>query len=181
MVELEQLGSGTKKGSASTATSGGATTTPAATTTAAAPSLKRVQPTGDGGGGGEGKQKGGAPAQKRPCQLFGTDQGCKNGKQCTFAHSWTGLNRGERCLLCGSKQRRTKHCGTNDAASPERPSPPPPPRNPTTAATSSTTTPALRLLWRRHLPPLLRLLPRPLLRTSPVCLVEMAIRLMRTR
>ena len=143
LAELEQLGAGNKKHGSSTATPSSTTTTPTAATTPAPPSLKGMQPVADGSGGGKGKQKGGVPAQKRPCQWFGTDQGCKNGKQCTFVHSWTGLNRGERCLLCGSKQHRAKDCGTKDAASPERPSPPPPPRSGASTSTSSTTTPAI--------------------------------------
>ena len=143
LAELEQLGSGTKKSTGTTATSGATTTATAASTTTTQLALKGVQPTGDGGEGGKGKQKGGSPAQKEPCQWFGTDQGCRSGKQCSYVHSWTGLNRGERCLLCGSKQHRAKDCGARDATFPGRPSPPPPPKGQGAAATSSTTTPAI--------------------------------------
>ena len=78
------------------------------------------------------------PGQKKPCQWFGSDNGCRNGKQCTFVHSWTGLNRGERCLLCGSKQHRAKECPTKDSGPPEKP-PPPPPKATTPAMSASTT------------------------------------------
>ncbi|CAE7275903.1 GIP, partial [Symbiodinium microadriaticum] len=58
---------------------------------------------------------------KKPCQWFGTDNGCRNGKNCNFLHSWSGLSRAERCLLCGSKKHRAKECtnGKSDS-SPER-------------------------------------------------------------
>ncbi|CAE7694193.1 GIP [Symbiodinium sp. CCMP2592] len=136
LAELEQLGAGNKKSPAPAATTGNAAMTPSAATTTTPPSLKGVQPTGDAGGGGKGKQKGGAPSAKRPCQFFSSDQGCRNGKQCGFVHSWTGLNRGERCLLCGSKHHRAKECNAGSTASPERAAPPPPPKS--SGATSTT-------------------------------------------
>ncbi|CAE7314814.1 GIP, partial [Symbiodinium sp. CCMP2592] len=75
LAELEQLGAGTKKSSAPTASPSGTSATTAATTTTTPPSLKGVQPTSDGGAGGKGKQKGAVPAAKRPCQWFSSDQG----------------------------------------------------------------------------------------------------------
>ncbi|CAE7291385.1 GIP, partial [Symbiodinium microadriaticum] len=138
LAELEQLGAGSRKASslatpASTATAAGPTST---TTT----SLKAVQPTADSPKG-KGKAAVVSPGQKKPCQWFGTDNGCRNGKQCTFVHAWTGLNRSERCLLCGSKQHRAKECPTKDNGPSERP-PPPPPKATTAAMTASTTTAA---------------------------------------
>ena len=135
LAELEQLGPGTKKAAAGagTAMAASATTTMPTATTA----LKGVQSSADPTGQAKPKPKPGAPSPKKNCQWF--EGGCRNGKQCTFVHSWQGLNRGERCLLCGSKQHRAKDCGTRDLSSPERP-PPPPPRPTVAAATSSTTT-----------------------------------------
>ncbi|CAE7432980.1 GIP [Symbiodinium microadriaticum] len=140
LAELEQLGGGVKKNAP--AASHGAPTTTATSTATAAPSLKGVQPLVDSGAGAKAKAKPGAPSPKKPCQWFGTDGGCRNGKQCSFFHSWTGLNRGERCLLCGSKHHRAKECGTRDHALPERP-PPPPKATAAALGTSSTPPPAI--------------------------------------
>ena len=120
LAELEQLGGGSRK-PASSPTS--ATATGGATPTSTpAPSLKGIQNSSDEG---KAKSKATPPVPKKPCQWFGTDVGCKNGKSCTFAHSWQGLNRAERCLLCGSKQHRAKECNAKDQqASPTRASPP---------------------------------------------------------
>ncbi|CAE7442809.1 GIP, partial [Symbiodinium necroappetens] len=138
LAELEQLGAGSRKasGAATPAASAAVTTGATGTTTT---SLKGVQPTVESP---KGKAKAVAtpPGQKKPCQWFGSDNGCRNGKQCTFVHSWTGLNRGERCLLCGSKQHRAKECPTKDSGPPEKPPPPPP--KATTAAMSASTSAA---------------------------------------
>ncbi|CAE7265860.1 GIP [Symbiodinium necroappetens] len=136
LAELEQLGGGVKKNVP--AVPHGAPTTTATSTAPAAPSLKGVQPSVKSGAGAKAKAKPGAPSPKKPCQWFGTDGGCRNGKQCSFVHSWTGLNRGERCLLCGSKHHRAKECSTRDQALPERPPPPP---KATAAALGTTSAP----------------------------------------
>ena len=111
LAELEQLGAVSRKASATTPP---ATSTTPASTTATAPasggtSLKGLQPVP------EAKVKPKASPAKKMCSWFGTDNGCKNGKNCTFQHQWTGLNRGERCLLCGSKQHRAKECTAGGA------------------------------------------------------------------
>ena len=145
LAELEQLGSLVKKptttpSSSATATSTSAATSPSTTTPA---SLKGLQGN-DQPGKGNGKAAKAAPP-KKPCQWFGTDMGCRNGKDCNYQHVWTGLNRSERCILCGSKQHRAKDCAAGKSgSSPERSSPqlakvqgaPPPSTN---AATSSST------------------------------------------
>ncbi|CAE7212252.1 unnamed protein product [Symbiodinium microadriaticum] len=119
---------------AATPVTAAATTGATGTTTT---SLKGVQPTVESPKG-KAKAVVTPPGQKKPCQWFGSDNGCRNGKQCTFVHSWTGLNRGERCLLCGSKQHRAKECPTKDSGPPEKP-PPPPPKATTPAMSASTT------------------------------------------
>ena len=117
LAELEQLGAGSRRvpATATTTAPSGTTTTAAATSTATGqPSLKGVQPVSDASGGQRARRREAQRLQqKEPCQWFGTDGGCRNGKQCTCVHSWSGLNRGERCLLCGSKQHRAKECGAS--------------------------------------------------------------------
>ena len=137
LAELEQLGGGSRKPASTTsATSTGAS----ATTTTSAPSLKGIQ---QGTEDAKAKPKGAPPAPKKACQWFGTDVGCKNGKACSFAHSWQGLNRAERCLLCGSKQHRAKDCATKDqAGSPTRGPPPAPSKAAAAAITTSSSSTA---------------------------------------
>ena len=131
LAELEQLGGGSRKPGSQT---GQATTATSTTTTATtAPTLKGLQHGADD----KSKAKAPPPPPKRPCQWFGTEAGCKNGKACSFAHSWSGLTRSDRCLLRGSTKHRAKDCPTKDAGtSPTRPTPPP--SKATAAALSAT-------------------------------------------
>ena len=118
LAELEQLGAMARKPApASTTTAAGSPTATSATSTGgtAGTSLKGLQPSP------EAKAKPKTAPGKKPCSWFGSDQGCKNGKSCSFPHLWTGLNRGERCLLCGSKQHRAKDCPTaGSSTTPEK-------------------------------------------------------------
>ena len=118
LAELEQLGASGRKPSAPAAAAP-TTASPSSSATTPAATLKGVQ---------EAQPKPGAKPKatpttgtKKPCQWFGTDNGCRNGKSCNFLHSWSGLSRAERCLLCGSKKHRAKECtnGKSDS-SPER-------------------------------------------------------------
>ena len=136
LAELEQLGSATKKAITTTTTP---TSTATSTTTPSAPTaLKGLQ-------GADAAAKAGAKPKAAPvgdgkkmCQWFGTDNGCRNGRSCTFQHSWTGLSRAERCLLCGSKRHRAKECTNNkDGSSPERGGPQRPTKSGTTPAAST--------------------------------------------
>ena len=121
LAELEQLGSVIRRPPAATSTPSTAAATPAAITSQASgttTSLKGLQGA-DQAPKGSGKTK--APPPKKNCQWFGTDNGCRSGKDCTFQHSWQGLTRSERCILCGSKQHRAKECAAGKSgSSPER-------------------------------------------------------------
>ena len=118
VAELEQLGSVPKKSSGSAPVSATTTTTSTAPMPSTSPSnLKGLQ----GGEDPTAKAKAKAGATKKPCSWFGSDNGCRNGKDCTFLHSWSGLQRGERCLLCGSKKHRAKECTAGKGSgSPDR-------------------------------------------------------------
>ena len=115
LAELEQLGSATRK---ATATATAPAPMASSTTPTSAPTtLKGLQ-------GAEAAAKAGAKPKAAPvgdgkkvCQWFGTDNGCRNGRSCTFQHRWTGLSRAERCLLCGSKRHRAKECTNNKEGS----------------------------------------------------------------
>ena len=104
LAELEQLGAITRKTNSATAATSPVTTTSTttgATGGAAATTLKGLQPTPDPKG--KAKPTPSSPI-KKPCQWFSSDVGCRNGKTCTFTHSWTGLNRGERWIKTTSRE-----------------------------------------------------------------------------
>ena len=117
LAELEQLGSLARRASGTTTTPTAGTAPSGTTSSSATTSLKGLQ-------GGDPAPKPGAkpkaaPNAKKMCQWFGTDNGCRNGRSCTFQHSWTRLSRAERCLLCGSKKHRAKECpNSKDESSP---------------------------------------------------------------
>ena len=50
--------------------------------------------------------------EKAPCRFWGTDEGCRRGEKCTFAHAWGSLEKSSRCLLCSSTKHRKKRCPT---------------------------------------------------------------------
>ncbi|CAE7621651.1 unnamed protein product [Symbiodinium sp. CCMP2592] len=116
LAELEQLGAIARKSQTGTTTRASTTTAPTSSTTtptgAGGASLKGLQPAP------EAKAKPKAGPGKKVCSWFSSDAGCRNGKNCTFQHQWSGLNRGERCLLCGSKQHRAKDCTAGGTAIP---------------------------------------------------------------
>ena len=144
LAELEQLGSSMKKNPAAAAPAASATVPSSSTSAPSSTTLKGLQ-------GADATPKAGAKPKAAPvgdgsgkklCQWFGTDNGCRNGKSCTFQHSWSGLSRAERCLLCGSKKHRAKDCtNSKETSSPERggvqrPTKPGPGALPTGASTS---------------------------------------------
>ena len=46
-----------------------------------------------------------------PCKFFGrTVKGCIRCSKCPFSHSWEGLDKKDRCLLCGGKGHMQKEC-----------------------------------------------------------------------
>ena len=46
-----------------------------------------------------------------PCKFFGrTAKGCVRCSKCPFSHSWEGLDKKDRCLLCGGKGHTQKEC-----------------------------------------------------------------------
>ncbi|CAE7297817.1 unnamed protein product, partial [Symbiodinium sp. KB8] len=143
LAELEQLGAITKRQTAATtATSPSSATSATVGNVGAGPggtTLKGLQPTSEARA--KAKASPSSPA-KKPCQWFSSDVGCRNGKACTFTHTWTGLNRGERCLLCGSKQHRAKECPTGQSTAPPEKTVRPPQVARVQAETSSTTTPS---------------------------------------
>ena len=126
LAELEQLGSLVRKPPVAPPSASSTTTTPASSTTQASgtsTSLKGLQGADASKGSGKAAK---AQPPKKACQWFGSDVGCKNGKDCTFQHSWQGLTRSERCILCGSKQHRAKDCTAGKSgSSPERGAHPP--------------------------------------------------------
>ena len=143
LAELEQLGAITRRQTAATtATSPSSATSATVGNVGAGPggtTLKGLQPTSEAKA--KAKASPSSPA-KKPCQWFSSDVGCRNGKACTFTHTWTGLNRGERCLLCGSKQHRAKECPTGQSTAPPEKTVRPPQVARVQAETSSTTTPS---------------------------------------
>ena len=117
VAELEQLGSVPRSSGSAPVSATTTTTSPAPTSSTTPSNLKGLQ----GGDDPSAKAKAKAGATKKPCSWFGSDNGCRNGKDCTFLHSWSGLQRGERCLLCGSKKHRAKECTAGKGSgSPDR-------------------------------------------------------------
>ena len=85
--------------SSSKTTSSGAVLQPVA---GAQPTIKAL---GGGVGLGEGQSK-----TKRACRYWGTTAGCKRGESCTFAHSWEGINKSDRCFHCSGENHFAKDC-----------------------------------------------------------------------
>ena len=62
---------------------------------------------------GEGQKPWERPeGEKAPCRFWGTDEGCRRGEKCGFAHAWGTLERSSRCLLCSSTGHRKRDCPT---------------------------------------------------------------------
>jgi hypothetical protein len=49
---------------------------------------------------------------KAQCKFWGTEQGCRRGERCTFAHEWGSLEKHSRCFACSSTAHRKKDCPT---------------------------------------------------------------------
>ena len=61
---------------------------------------------------GEGKGKTGEKGSKdRPaCKFFGTEDGCKKGADCTYAHDWNSIDSKGRCWTCSSTKHTKRDC-----------------------------------------------------------------------
>lgn len=64
--------------------------------------------------GGKGKGKFGGDSKGAPCHYFLTDEGCRRGRDCGFAHV---MDSEKRCWACGSKSHFAGSCprGSSDA------------------------------------------------------------------
>ena len=45
-----------------------------------------------------------------PCRFWGTDGGCKKGGSCSYAHSWDGLEKNNRCFGCSGVGHSKRDC-----------------------------------------------------------------------
>ncbi|CAL1144277.1 unnamed protein product [Cladocopium goreaui] len=62
---------------------------------------------------GEGQKPWERPeGEKAPCRFWGTDEGCRRGEKCGFAHAWGTLEKSSRCLFCSSTGHRKRDCPT---------------------------------------------------------------------
>ncbi|CAE7455154.1 GIP [Symbiodinium natans] len=117
LAECEQLGATGRKA------------TPSQASEAPGPKLKGMQqqPSDAGNTTQRPKAKASPPPTNptKPCSWFTTDDGCRNGKNCSFRHSWEGLQRAERCLLCGSTKHRARDCPTKKVSPTDKPAPKP--------------------------------------------------------
>ena len=60
----------------------------------------------DGKPGGFNKRK----ASGMPCRFWGTEEGCRRGGGCSFAHSWEGISKTNRCFQCSGVGHAKKDC-----------------------------------------------------------------------
>ena len=59
------------------------------------------------------------PKSEVQCRFFGrTAKGCTRAAKCPFKHSWEGLEKKDRCLVCGGKGHAAKECPTKKAQTP---------------------------------------------------------------
>ena len=49
---------------------------------------------------------------KAPCKFWGSAQGCRRGDQCTYGHSWDGINKQNRCFVCSGEGHMSRECPT---------------------------------------------------------------------
>ena len=71
------------------------------TTDSQAPSSTSTSPTGKG-------QK-----QQSPCKFWSTDEGCRRGSTCKYAHNFASKeDKKARCWTCGSTKHRQQECPT---------------------------------------------------------------------
>ena len=50
--------------------------------------------------------------QKASCKFWGSAQGCRRGDQCTYGHSWEGINKQNRCFVCSGEGHMSRECPT---------------------------------------------------------------------
>ena len=48
----------------------------------------------------------------QPCKFWGTVNGCRRGDGCTYAHSWDGIQKQDRCFVCSAEGHMAKECPT---------------------------------------------------------------------
>eukprot|EP00439_Symbiodinium_sp_Y106_P063432 s3839_g9.t2 len=83
------------------------------------------------------------PKSEVQCRFFGkTTKGCTRAGKCPFQHSWEGLDKKDRCLVCGGKGHGAKECPTKKGPTSTGNSPKAAPEKPAAAASSSSTTSA---------------------------------------
>ena len=59
------------------------------------------------------------PKSEVPCKFFGrVARGCARGSKCPFMHSWDGLDKKDKCLLCGGKGHMQKECPSRKGTPP---------------------------------------------------------------
>ena len=61
-----------------------------------------------------GEKGGDKPFGSVACRWWGSDRGCKMGKQCKFSHDGALQDKSSRCWLCSSKEHRRMDCPTKD-------------------------------------------------------------------
>ena len=84
-------------------------TTNAANPTQQAPGLKALATSGTKDAAAEtGDQK--KRSFGAPCRFWGTDGGCKKGSSCSYAHSWDGLKKNNRCFGCSGVGHSKRDC-----------------------------------------------------------------------
>ena len=49
---------------------------------------------------------------KASCKFWGSAQGCRRGDQCTYGHSWEGINKQNRCFVCSGEGHMSRECPT---------------------------------------------------------------------
>ena len=83
------------------------TTSPAAGTQPVGGAQPTIKALAGGYGSGDGQQK-----PKQACRYWGTSAGRKRGESCacTFAHSWEGINKTDRCFHCSGENHFAKDC-----------------------------------------------------------------------
>ena len=61
------------------------------------------------------REKPPSSSTKRPCKFFAKDDaGCRRGANCQYEHSWDGVSKKGRCLICSGVGHLQKDCRTKD-------------------------------------------------------------------
>ena len=62
-----------------------------------------------GEGKGKSQEKSGK-GDRFPCKVFGTEDGCKKGADCSYIHDWNGIEKKGRCWNCSSTKHSRRDC-----------------------------------------------------------------------